>query len=79
LILNDFAAKSWGYFCTTYTFALNAFMGMKDGAWTTLEEDYIAFLLPAPKCTSCIKQVLLLEPIKKDCYTGFSTGPQVRM
>jgi hypothetical protein len=23
----------------------------------SLEEDYIAFLLPAPKCTNCIKQV----------------------
>jgi hypothetical protein len=23
--------------------------------WTTLEEDYIAFLLPAPKCINCIK------------------------
>jgi hypothetical protein len=22
--------------------------------WTTLEEDYIAFLLPAPKSTNCI-------------------------
>jgi hypothetical protein len=30
-------------------------------AWTTLEEDYIAFLLPAPKCTNCNKQVLMLE------------------
>jgi hypothetical protein len=25
--------------------------------WTTLEEDYIAFSLQAPKCTNCIKQV----------------------
>jgi hypothetical protein len=30
-------------------------------AWTTLEEDNIAFLLPAPKCSNCIKQVLMLE------------------
>jgi hypothetical protein len=30
-------------------------------AWTALEEDYIAFLSPAPKCTNCIKQVLMLE------------------
>jgi hypothetical protein len=26
-----------------------------------LEEDCIAFLMPAPKCTNCIKQVLMLE------------------
>jgi hypothetical protein len=30
-------------------------------AWTTLEEDYIAFLLPAPKC-----KVLMLELSKKN-------------
>jgi hypothetical protein len=30
-------------------------------SWTTLEEDYIAFLLPAQKCTKYIKQVLMLE------------------
>jgi hypothetical protein len=29
-----------------------------DESWTTIKEDYIAFLLPAPKCTNCIKQVL---------------------
>jgi hypothetical protein len=35
-------------------------------AWTTLEEDYIAFFLPAPKCTNCIEQVLKLELGKTD-------------
>jgi hypothetical protein len=38
-------------------------------SWTTLEEDYIAFLLPAPNCTNCtncIKQVLMLELSKTD-------------
>jgi hypothetical protein len=49
------------------------------GAWATLEEDYIAFLLLAPKCTNCIRQVLMLELSKTDSKTGFSTGPQVRM
>jgi hypothetical protein len=36
------------------------------GAWTALEEDYKAFLLPAPKCTNYIKQVLMLELSKTD-------------
>jgi hypothetical protein len=36
------------------------------GPWTTLEEDHIAFLLPAPKCTNCIGQVLMLELSKTD-------------
>jgi hypothetical protein len=27
--------------------------------WTTLEEDYIAFLLRAPKSTNCNKQVFI--------------------
>jgi hypothetical protein len=48
-------------------------------SWTTLEEDYIGFLLPAQKCINCIKQVLMLKLSKIDTYTGFSTGPQVRM
>jgi hypothetical protein len=30
-------------------------------SWTTLEEDFIAFLLPDPKCTNCTKQVLMVE------------------
>jgi hypothetical protein len=47
--------------------------------WTTLEDDYIAFLLPAPKCSNCIKQVLMLELSKTNSLTGFSTGPHVRM
>jgi hypothetical protein len=47
--------------------------------WTILEEDYIAFLLPAPKCTNCNKLVLMLELSKTDTQTGFSIGPQVRM
>jgi hypothetical protein len=34
--------------------------------WTTFEEDYIALLLPAPKCTNYIKQVLMLELSKTD-------------
>jgi hypothetical protein len=47
--------------------------------WTSLEEDHTAFLLPAPKCTSCIKRVLMIDLSKTDTKTGFSTGPQVRM
>jgi hypothetical protein len=35
-------------------------------SWTTLEEDHIAFLLPTPKCTNCIKQVLMLKFSKTD-------------
>jgi hypothetical protein len=35
-------------------------------AWKTLEEDYITFLLPAPKCTNCINQVLMLQLSKTD-------------
>jgi hypothetical protein len=35
-------------------------------SWTSLKEDYIAFLLPVPKCTNCIKQVLMLELSKID-------------
>jgi hypothetical protein len=42
---------------------------------TTLEEDYIAFLLMAPKRTNCIKQVLLLEVRKTGSKTGFNIGP----
>jgi hypothetical protein len=38
----------------------------KDSTWTTLEEGYIAFLLPAPKCANCIIQVLMLELSKTD-------------
>jgi hypothetical protein len=34
--------------------------------WTTIEEDHIAFLLPAPKSTNCIKQVLTLVLSKTD-------------
>jgi hypothetical protein len=34
--------------------------------WTALEEDNIAFLLPTPKCTNCIKPVLMLELSKTD-------------
>jgi hypothetical protein len=39
--------------------------GWMDESWATLEEDYIAFLLSAPKCTNCIKQVLMLELSKQ--------------
>jgi hypothetical protein len=35
-------------------------------SWTTLEEDYKAFLLPAPKCTNCNKLVLMLGLSKTD-------------
>jgi hypothetical protein len=34
--------------------------------WKTLEEDYIAFLLLAKKCTNCTTQVLMLELSKTD-------------
>jgi hypothetical protein len=55
-----------------------------DGKWNNEIMDNFrrllhSFLLPAPKCTDCIKQVLMLELGKTDTLTGFSTGPQLRM
>jgi hypothetical protein len=44
--------------------------------WLTLEEEYIAFLLPAPKFNNYIKQVLMLGLRESDPETGFSTCPQ---
>jgi hypothetical protein len=41
-----------------------------------LEEDYITFLIPAPKCTNCIKQV---ELSKTDPKLVLAPAPQVRM
>jgi hypothetical protein len=48
--------------CLSVLLSFNSFLSLSlcllfQQPWKTLEKDYKTFLLPAPKCTNCLKQV----------------------
>jgi hypothetical protein len=59
-----FCSLFWYYFLLLHV--IFVFVNFFAISMDNLEEDYKAFLLPAPECTNCIKQVLMLKLSKTD-------------